>query len=278
MSYRRQPGRLYRMPAHFGPTPGPRQRLDASRWTGAPSPRQTTLWADFATPAGQLEPLLPERFALDGEPRLRVRFRYLSQIAWLAGRGYNILDLAVPVVHQPSGCGEPVHGDLVLVLWESLADPIISGREELGYAKLYAEIPPARGAAGTGYMAGQASWDGFTFAELSIDGIGEPLPSGSGDAEAPLLHCRYLPSADDPGRADVDEVTVTPAGYPKREVLDRRTGSGATVRFTAGDFDRLPTLYHITARLAALDLAETTSCGVLTTLGGKDLSDQYVLR
>jgi hypothetical protein len=207
-----------------------------------------------------------------------VRFRYLTQIAWLAGRGYNILDLAVPVVHRPAGGGEPVRGDLVLVLWESLADPVISGREELGYAKLYAEIPPARGAAGAGYLAGQASWDGFTFAELSVDGVGEPLPPGSGDAEAPLLHCRYLPAADGPAPADVNEVTVTPAEYPERAVLDRRTGFRATVRFAAGDFDRLPTLYHITGRLAELDLAESTSCGALTTLGGKDLSDQYVLR
>ncbi len=278
MSYRLQPGARYRMPTHFGPAPGPRQRLDDSRWRGRPSPLQTTLWADFAASAGQLEPLLPECFEPDGPPRLRVRFRYLSRIAWLAGRGYNILDLAVPVVHRPAGGGEAVRGDLVLVLWESLADPIVTGREDLGYAKLYAEIPPARGAAEDGHLAAQASWDGFTFAELTMDGIGPPQPPGSGDADAALLHLRYLPETGAGAGAAVSEVTVTPPAYPERKVLDRRAGTTARVRFHAGDFDRLPTLFHITGRLAELDLAAATACGSVTTLGGKDLSDQYTLR
>ncbi|GAA2399289.1 acetoacetate decarboxylase family protein [Actinomadura vinacea] len=268
-----EPDRIYRMPVLFGPTPGPRQRLDDSRWHGSPSPHQTTVWADFTADRGRLESLLPEGFRLDGTPTVRVRFRYLTRIAWLAGRGYNILDLAVPVVYE--GGADPVRGDLVLVLWESLADPIISGREELGYAKLYAEIPPARGAADAGYVAAHASWDGFTFAALSVEGIGDPKPAGSGDAEAPLLHVKYMPSTTGTGVPDAHYVTVTPADYPKRRVLDRRTGTRATVEFTAGDFDRLPTLYHITGQLAGLGLSETTACGVLTTLGGKNLSDQY---
>ncbi|MFG2005093.1 acetoacetate decarboxylase family protein [Spirillospora sp. NPDC048911] len=277
--FRFVPDRIYRMPVLFGPTPGPRQRLDDSRWHGAPSPLQTTVWADFPAEPGKLEAFLPEGFRLDGEPTVRVRFRYLSRIAWLAGRGYNILDLAVPVTYE--GRQERVSGDLVLVLWESLADPIISGREELGYAKLYAEIPPMRGAAENGHVAAHASWDGFTFAELAIDGIGAPerigAPEapGSGDADAPLLHVKYVPSTTNPGTPDAHYVTVTPPDYPKRRVLDRRSGSRATVTFTAGDFDRLPTLHHITGPLAGLGLSETSACGVLTTLGGKDLSDQY---
>lgn len=281
MSHQFVPDRIYRMPVLFGPTPGPRQRLDDSRWHGSPSPHQTTVWADFAAEPDRLESFLPEGFRLDGTPTVRVRFRYLSRIAWLAGRGYNILDLAVPVIFdggQVSADGVPgngVRGDLVLVLWESLADPIISGREELGYAKLYAEIPPPRGAAEDGHLAAQASWDGFTFAELSVEGIGAPGPSGSGDADAPLLHVKYVPSTTRAGTPDAHYVTVTPPEYPKRRVLDQRSGTRATVTFTAGDFDRLPTLNHITGPLAGLGLSETTACGVLTTLGGKDLSDQY---
>ena len=36
---------------------------------------------------------------------------------------------------------DSVDGDLLLILWGNRADPIITGREDLGYAKLYCELP-----------------------------------------------------------------------------------------------------------------------------------------
>jgi hypothetical protein len=47
------------------------------------------------------------------------------------------------------------------VMWENLADPIISGREGIGHPKLYAEIADPRVFDGTHYC--EAAWMGFRF-------------------------------------------------------------------------------------------------------------------
>ena len=87
-------------------------------------------------------PMLPDRFELRGDPIVTVELNYVTEIGWLAGRGYNLCDVKFEVTyHAKSG---PVNGTLVLVRWENLCDPILSGREELGHNKLYCEIPEPR--------------------------------------------------------------------------------------------------------------------------------------
>jgi len=53
----------------------------------------------------------------------------VTNIEWLAGRRYNTLGVTCPVVvrgEQTNTCGA-----FLMVLWENLTDPIITGREEL---------------------------------------------------------------------------------------------------------------------------------------------------
>ena len=45
-----------------------------------------------------------------------------------------------------------------MVLWENLTDPIITGREELGYPKIYGELPEPRHLNDT--ISCSASWLG----------------------------------------------------------------------------------------------------------------------
>ena len=139
MSYQFLPDHCYRMPTHFGPSLGPRQGIDGRRYACKDNPNTTAVYATFKAQADQLEALLPTRFLLR-EACLTFSFEYMTNIEWLAGRGYNTFGLTVPVHYQ--GEQDNVEGNLLLVLWENKADPIITGREELGFAKLYAELPP----------------------------------------------------------------------------------------------------------------------------------------
>jgi len=66
----------------------------------------------------------------------------MKEIEWLAGRGYNILGVTFPAVFK--GKEDTARGPFLTVLWENLADPIITGREELGFSKIYCELPEPR--------------------------------------------------------------------------------------------------------------------------------------
>ena len=60
-------------------------------------------------------------------------------------------------------------GNFTPVLWENLADPIMTGREELGFAKIYAEMPPPV-VIGDTYSA-IATWQGFRFFEIEASDL-----------------------------------------------------------------------------------------------------------
>ena len=130
------------MPTHFGPAPGPRQVPPEVKADPTRSPRKMLVTASFLTEAAALEQHLPERFALAGEPVVTVEFHYLTEIDWLAGRGYTMICVWWPVIF--TGERDRANGRFLAVMWENLADPIVSGREEIGHPKLYADIADPR--------------------------------------------------------------------------------------------------------------------------------------
>jgi acetoacetate decarboxylase len=146
MSRALEPGRLYRMPVHFGPSPGPRERPEGGRPDPDVARETLRVSVSFRTRAEALNAILPPGFALDGEPVARLEASYMSGIPWLAGRGYNTFGVTIPAVWEGD---ETVAGDLVAVLFENLADPIITGREELGWNKLWCELPDLQRVADT---------------------------------------------------------------------------------------------------------------------------------
>ena len=128
------------MPTHFGPRTGPRQGPGGRQFENIDSPRTTRISVSFLSNSAQLEALLPPGFTLDGEPVVTIAASYMTEIEWLAGRGYNTLGVSFPASFQ--GQEDGVSGSFLTVLWENLTDPIITGREELGFAKIYCELPP----------------------------------------------------------------------------------------------------------------------------------------
>ena len=82
---------------------------------------------------------MPEHFEVGAEPVVSVSASYMTEIEWLAGRGYNVLGVSFPAIFN--GERDRAEGGLLTVLWENLCDPILTGREQLGFSKIYCELP-----------------------------------------------------------------------------------------------------------------------------------------
>ena len=102
MSYRFEAGRIYRMPTHFGPAFGPRQVPDDVVVDPKRSPRRLSVAASFLTDPVALEQHLPEGFTLAGEPVVTVEFHHMTDIDWLAGRGYTMIWVSWPATFTGS--------------------------------------------------------------------------------------------------------------------------------------------------------------------------------
>ncbi|MDP6154232.1 MAG: acetoacetate decarboxylase family protein [Phycisphaeraceae bacterium] len=278
MSYVFEPGKRYRMPTHFGPSLGPRQGPDGRKFECKAGPDKTCYTVSFLTNSEQLERLMPECFELSGEPVVSVTVGYLKNVEWLAGRGYNIIAVSWPVAFN--GERDHVTGSFLSVLWENLADPIFTGREELGFSKIYCEIPDAMTVDGRTHCIG--TWLGYRFMDLKITNVSqvpegkfEPTAGeGSGDG---LLHYRYIPRTGEWDEADVSCAVLTPYDQPNCIVKEKSEGEG-TVEFQKAAWEDLPTTYHIVNAFHELEIKEYRGASIVKSVGAKDLGDQRMLR
>lgn len=267
--------KLTRMPIGFGPATGPRRGPDGRRFDCLDSPVSVALSVSFRSNPGQLADLLPDRFELDGEPIVTVTATYMKNIEWLAGRGYNMLGVTIPASFR--GDKDTVRGPFLTVLWENLADPIITGREELGFVKIYCELPEAVITDSSAQCT--ADWLGFEFMSLNIRGL-KPVTDPTSTVHAGidgLLHYKYLPRTGEWGEADASYAVMTPASTPNRKITAQWVGNGA-VEWSHARWEDMPTQYMIVNALAELDVEEFINASITKTTGGKDLGDQRIIR
>jgi hypothetical protein len=201
----------------------------------------------------------------------------LSELAWLAGRGYSMLQVRFPATYN--GDRHQVIGSFLPVLWENLADPILSGREELGFAKLWCELPPPRIMGDRATCT--ASWLGHEFAILELTDLveAEPrIPAYPGLGEQPsdgTLHYKYIPQTGEWGKAAIAHACLSPpAGKPTVERL--RVGRGRA-NFRPTTWEQMPTQFHIVQALSALPILEQREAWCIETRGSSDLSQQRAL-
>jgi len=278
---------IYRMPVGFGPMIGPRQGPNGSRFNGTWS-RCTTVAVSYRSDRDAVAALLPPGFESADDPIVRVQTLYNTDLGWLAGRGYNWAEVLFAAAYR--GEQDVVSGDFVSVMWESIADPIMPGREELGLPKLFAEIPPLRSDGNDTVMT--ASWDGFQFLETRLDGLHlQPWPTDreapaevthlglGGDAGRQRLYYKYIPRTGDWGEADAAYATASAPSNYDMKVLQTWQGPG-TVAFTPSRWEDLPTFSHITNALAGLPIVEYTGASMSRVMMAfNDLADdQHILR
>ena len=275
MSYRFNNGQYYRMPTHFGPSLGPRQGINDRRYTCIDKPKSTIVQAAFEVDPKQVEAMLPPAFELREPNKIIFSFSYDREIEWLAGRGYNTCGISVPATYK--GKQDYVDGELLLVLWENMADPIITGREDLGFSKVFCDLPEPQ-FVGDDVIC-RASWDGCEFASLRLVGLKEASPD---DLSEPflsegLLHYKYIPKTGCPGEADAAYAVLTPGNNPNLSIKKVYLGQSADCDLRQSTWEELPTLVHIVNALSNLSLGDCVETIVLKTHGGKDLSDQRIL-
>jgi hypothetical protein len=268
MSYRFIPGRQYLMPTHFGPMSGPRARPDGSRFPDPDERIKETYSISFYSDADVLAGLLPDDFQLFGDPIVTVTFSYMTDIAWLAGRGYNMLGVSIPARVRDEG--RYVVGPFLLVLWENLADPIITGREQLGFNKIFCDLPSVHVDGDS--VTCQASWMGHLFAELNVSGL-EPGTAPAAPALPPdheraaMLHLRYFPKIGSLAEAEVCEAVISPSGSGKVE--ETKVGEGSLTFFETR-WEDMPTQFHVVEAIRRLPRRQMLPSVYQRTRGGTD--------
>lgn len=221
----------------------------------------------YLTHAAKLEALLPPGFALRGEPVVSVSLSFFNNLYWLAGRGYGILVVDFPVTYK--GKSETIEGNFCPVLWEGCPDAILTGREELGFPKLFADIPDMKWDKTKGTSSGEASWFGHKFFSIGLEQLVETdgpkmLPSSGG----PAMYYKYMPRSGINGSGGCDIAYVTTslphasaaAVNPSQVSLDdfefrKWRGTGRVV-WNRATFEQLPTTFHVVNGLADLDILE----------------------
>ncbi len=269
MSYRFDGVSGYRRPTHFGPSLGPRQGPAGRTHDPDEGQRATLIWVSHAVRREQVAAILPEGFDPAETPDLTVEVKNIRNIAWLAGRGYSVATVSTGV--RWLGGGAAQDGRLKLVLWENMADPIITGREELGYPKVFGDIPDI--AESHGEARGAVSWSGYTFLDVAVDSL---ATSSGGPPGGPSYHLHYMPRIGQPGVHGLSQTILTPPGQGALNVVERQAGHGRA-QFRAGTWEQLPTLKNIVDGLAGLDLGDCLGAGLVRTEGSSDLRRQIIV-
>jgi hypothetical protein len=259
--------KMYRMPMAFGNSPGPRSDLDGRRFDWTAARRLAVSWQSTFDENAAAR-LLPPRVGL--RPGLALlEFQKLENLPWLAGRGYSLFSVKLPVRFRTAN-GASRDLMYLLVMFENLADPIITGREELGFAKVFADL--ALTIDDGKVTRGRASWFGTEFFSFSVGPSSLPAVER---APADLLHYRYVPAIGQWGKPLVEQFTCSPAASGRTAL----SSSHHTIesRFLAAPWSALPTLSHIVKGLSDLRLSQTAAGRVEQFAGGSEHYEQHVL-
>ncbi|KAK9776912.1 hypothetical protein SCAR479_06313 [Seiridium cardinale] len=257
---------FWRMPIGFGPFPGPRQDHLGRPRGGQPERTFVTASIKFKTSRTYLETLFPTSQYKFASPatvcQASISITQLGNMSWLGGGGYNHCGLYIHGVQYTKKDGTSMVGTHLPVLFESLTDPIVSGRDELGMNKVFCDVDIQRDA--NNYKA-QCSWRGakfldFELGDLKADDVSTETGTIGGEADYGILTYKYIPAVGEPGKADIEYACVVPheeeARLAPATVKAVARSVKPTLKFDAGDWQGLPTLHHITAALAEIPIYE----------------------
>jgi len=302
-----KPDRYLRSPVCFGPFPGPRQNVKGEAWPATQS-TFSKISVKFRTSRTLLDSFLAPGFSFASPATVASASWSCSTIdkmEWLGKSGYSHLGLYLHGVCYTKQDGSKIHGTYVVVLFENMAEPITSGREELGMPKLPCDIHVEREASSA---VVRASWRGMEFLRLSLDDLKEASaatatngnsvngvphagppggspggppgggPPGGGPPRGPppppdsgLLFHRYVPAVGRPGKSDADYAVFVPHSETKPDTKEELQTSTAKVAWNMHDEASLPTLHHVTSKLAQMPFLGVVEAKIETGTGVSDL-------
>lgn len=282
-----QPG-MFMMPKEFGPCGGPRRRPDGRRFVydAYIDYNSYGVIAEAADP-GQLERLLPPGAVLRN-PYFMFSIDWIRSIPWLGGHEYALMYLLVNATVAADGGA--VHGQFTGAVWENHVDPILTGREQLGWCKVYCEIDQPRVEDGAWIL--RASEYGNEFVRMRIDPAAAPQNPERFEAALSdpdnqgMIHFKRMPRAEPPYlRCDADYLALTPlssampedyAPRPAREAVFQ-PGSGC-FEFTPLTWEQSPCHYGIINALAGLKVGQFLGGFYSRTDAIDDLYDQHIIK
>lgn len=272
--YKEQAKVYWRMPVGFGPSPGPRQ--DAQGLL-QPTGHSTTLTRRirFKTSRTLLDNILPTPAYSFISPDTVAEASYgqttLDKMDWLAGKGYDYFGFYIHGVQYTKKDGSVITGDYLAVIWENLTDPILSGREELGFPKLFCDIDVEQTDSD---WSMKASWRGANFINLELRDLVSSKDVPLQSKEDGLLLYKYVPTTGRPGYADAEYPVLVPTSSEQSLTKARRT-TNCNIAVDAHNPKILPTLHHIVSRLAELPIFEIVEGTVVEGTGVEDLRSAY---
>jgi 2-polyprenyl-6-methoxyphenol hydroxylase-like FAD-dependent oxidoreductase len=260
----------WRQPTVFGPLPGPRQDLwNYPRPNGLLDATSTVATIRFRTSGTLLRNLLPSAaysFILpDTVAEASVCVQSIKNLPWLSGKGYDLVAFYFHGLQYQQQDGSVVRGSFIPVLFENLTDPILTGREELGWPKLFSDIE-IRQSSDAEYQV-QLSWNGVQWASISMTGLQEQALEQTAAQTGPegqscvLVH-KFMPTTTRQPRREMADAdyTVAVSVFPP-VIRQRLRATTAKLSVMARSEQELPTLHPIVKRLAELpvfDILEAT--------------------
>ena len=236
------PRSSYMMPAHFGPRPfSPK----SSGWYRD----VTSITVPFVTDRDKLSNYLPEPFEVAEDAVVTVTYACNKQVDWLAGHGYNLVAVSAAAIFR--GEEETLEGNYTLVMWENLADPILTGRELQGIPKIYADIEDHSVIAGQWRTS--ASHFGHKILDIVASDLREPTPEETATYTVAAqgrdnpMALRYMPGISGFGTS-INEATTFPSQTTLSETL---VGEGR-IDWQQLSWEQNPTQCHIVNALAKL--------------------------
>jgi len=243
----------YLMPAHFG------------GYEGQPVPNTyrdvTSIVVSYESDADMLTRYIPGAFELT-RPVVNVQYAMCRAVDWLAGGGYNLITVSVPVVYARDV--EHLEGLYVLVIWEDKTAPILAGREQSGMPKIFADIEDLHLLSDRVFT--HASYEGSAFLRMDLRKTSQLGPEELATLNQQLgkvnaFGWRYIPNTGRPGAA-LSHATMYPQEYPFTAAWH---GEGR-VHWEAPTPEQHPTQAHIIQALSRLPIKAYRDC--LMTEGG----------
>lgn len=271
------PNEVYLMPVFFGPYSAQNDPTTGRGMTDHYQPGVVNVYqVTYETDRDVLEAMIPDCYMLN-DPYVSVTLCEFTNLGWLNGKTYNLINVNVPVHFK--GERDDLDGDLVLVMFENHADPIVGGRETMGYSKIFCEIPRVANCEGKAF-ATASNWD-FTFMKMKID-TNKPAPDAetlkkSEARSQGKVHFKWIPHVKEKDEPAKDNFTkpaiayptilpkwVKPADYPYKLRVPEVTYCDGEVEFFDAGFEELPTMWRVAKGLHALKCKRVIAAKVLT--------------
>lgn len=207
----------------------------------------------FETDRAQLEKYIPEEFELT-TPEVQVAFNQLTEINWLAGGQYNLINVTAPVRFH--GKKDRLDGAYPLVVWENKTAPILTGREQTGIPKIYADIEDLRIV--RPYFATTASYEGTTFLTMQFEATGPKIDKELDRVKSQFKSMdtfgwRYIPKVGAPG-AELSQLVL----FPQRMEVETALAGKGSLRWTELPPMQDPSQSHIISCLASIPTKKVT--------------------